>query len=58
MDINKTCGNCAYFSGTLCEMIDFDMPEGREDARIKPTAPAKEMCNEEYWKPKTWPPKA
>jgi hypothetical protein len=29
------------------------MPEGYEDAIIKPTAPAKEMCDEEYWEPKT-----
>jgi hypothetical protein len=48
----KTCGNCANFSGHLCNQVDFEMPEGMEGAGIKPSAPAKAMCDEEYWEPK------
>jgi len=47
--VKKTCGNCGNYSGTTCNQIDFEMPEGHEDASIKPTAPAKEMCGEEWW---------
>ena len=53
----KTCGNCKhslqYHMGVRCGQMDMEMPEGYEDAIIKPTATAKEMCDEEYWEPKT-----
>ena len=51
--VEKVCGNCTHFLGAMCGQVDFEMPEGYEDATIKPTAPAKEMCGEEYWEHKS-----
>jgi len=55
--VEKTCGNCTHslkiYMGVRCGQIDFEMPDGLEDAIIKPDAPAIEMCGEEYWEQKS-----
>jgi hypothetical protein len=55
--VEKTCGNCTHslkiYMGVRCGQIDFEMPDGLEDAIIKPDASAIEMCGEEYWEQKS-----